>query len=130
MPLREHFRHVGMMLSQHFLDCFRINGNTNLTGQISDQFSGIHSGNLETEKQFCFDIAPDRHFIDMMSAPKCHWYCLYSVTETSQFLKFICFQKSLLRRMKCCPHRNFNGSHTFVLCWMALTVIRAVLARS
>ena len=62
--LREHFCHVGMILSQHFSDCFRINDNTNLTGQISDQLSGIHSGNLETEKQFCFDIAPDRHFID------------------------------------------------------------------
>lgn len=29
----------------------------------------------------------------MISVSKCRWHGLYSVTETSQFLKFVCFQK-------------------------------------
>ena len=124
----ERFRHLGMILYMAFSDCLWINDNINLTGQVSDQFSCIHSGNLEAEKQFCFYIAPDRNLINMVPAPKNRRYRFYSVPKTGQFFKFICFQEPLLVRMKRCPHRNFNCGDTFMFFWVALAIIRAVFA--
>ena len=103
-----------------------IRRNFSLAAQISDQLPCIHSCNLKAKKQFRLYIATGWHFIDTVSLPKCCRNGLYPISETCQFMEFICLQKSLLLCVKGCTHCNFYRGYAFVLCRMTLIVVRAV----
>lgn len=105
-----------------------IRRNFSRAAQISDQLSGIHSGHLKAKKQFRLYIATDWHFIDTVSLPKRCRNGLYPISETCQFMEFICLQKSLLLCVEGCTHCNFYRGYTFVLCRMTLIVVSAVSA--
>ena len=119
------FSALAQRSSPYLSDWLRVNANLNLTGQISDQFSCIHSGNFEAEEQFCFDIASDCHLIDMVPAPKCRRNRLYPILETGQFREFIGFQEPLLFGMKRSPRRNSDRGDAFVF----LSATSTTLAR-
>ena len=99
-----------------------------LAAQISEQLPCIHSGDLKAKKQFRLYMATDGHFIDMVPLPKCRRNGLYPISETCQFMEFICLQKSLLLCVKGCAHCNFYRGYTFVLCRLTLIVVRTVSA--
>ena len=103
-----------------------IRRNFSQAAQIPDQLPCIHSGDLKAKKQFRLYIATDGHFVDMVSLPKRCRNGLYPISETCQFMEFICLQKSLLLCVKGCTHCNFYRGYTFVFCWMTLIVVRTV----